>query len=585
MKTTKVKENSGFAIVSVIFLLFVLSLMGTAMFLYSVTSLRSVRFLSDRKKAEYLAQAGVEAANYAYQLAVKSNDADASKLIAGTTADGSIIDSNRVYLTYKSGIGYEYIEAEADGNCPNSYSPEEIVGYYEVEIESKPNKIVQKSISNEKVEDNFNSNGETSFKSYLVEISEGQRVFKATGHTYGSNVAATKKAYIAEPSQALGRYYDMETGIIDGSVGSGTKTLTYTDESGNTETQTVPLATNENFSVLGEYKTGTQLNVKIELFNNIPILGKYIGITLENGIPISQRTIPILMGYTSGNMVLNPPDTGTIKFKPSQDNIVSLIGASNLFVNTNIDVTPSRTYFNTLYLKGNNIIINGDIEMYAYGFQKMRLFQNTTNLINLFRKNHCLGNVVIGTPNQETATNMDPVTTEDIYRSKTYKYNDATGEYELDKETKGFGKCGKIFFGGDVFVSVEIPNTGIYRYKVFSAGDAYYFDDNLPAYLGAPSGYGIDLFKYFIDSAVASGKYSDNVNERLGQVMALYYSSGGQTPVSYVTGIEDKDGKPTGAITYNSMRKIDMSKYSQDTYASLIPPDPTDATSLNWILA
>ena len=54
---TKLKQNGGFAIVSVVFLLFVLSLMGTAMYMYSVTSLRSVRFLSDRKKAEYLADA------------------------------------------------------------------------------------------------------------------------------------------------------------------------------------------------------------------------------------------------------------------------------------------------------------------------------------------------------------------------------------------------------------------------------------------------------------------------------------------------------------------------------------------------
>lgn len=585
MKTTKLKENGGFAIISVIFLLFVLSLMGTAMFMYSVTSLRSVRYLSDRKKAEYLAQAGVEAANYAYQLAVKSNDSSAGKLIAGTAADGSIINSNRVYLTYRTGTGYEYVAADTDGNCPGGYTDEEIIGYYEVEIESKPNNRVEKAIKTESVANNLGSGGANTFKSYLVEVNEGQRVFTATGHTYGSNAAASKKAYIAEPAQALNKYYDMQTGIIDGSVGSGTKTLTYTDENGNTTTQSVPIAKTEAFSVLGEYKTGTQLNFKAELFKNIPIIGKYIGIDINANIPITQRTIPILMGFTSGNMMLNEPESGTIKFKENQDNIVSFIGATNVFVNSNIDVTPSRKFFNTLYLKGNNIVINGDIEMYVYGFQKMRLFQNSMNLINLFRENHCLGNVVIGTPNQETATNMDPVTTDSIYRSKIYKLNEATGTYTVEKETNGFGKCGKIFFGGDVFVNVEIPNVGIYRYKAFAAGDTYYYDDNLPSAVGSPAGYGIDLFKYFIDSAVASGRYSDNVNERLGQVMALYYSSGDRTPVNYVTGIEDKDGKPTGAITYNSMRKIDMSKYSQDTYASLIPPDPTDATALNWVLA
>ena len=582
---TRLKENDGFAIISVVFLLFVLSLMSTAMFMYSVTSLRSVRFLSDRKKAEYLAQAGVEAASYAFQLAVKSQDAQAGKLIAGTTAEGSIIDSNRVYLTYQTGVGYQYVAAKEDGSCSGSYSDDEILGYYEVSIESKPINRVDKTISNEKVESNLGSGGENSFKQYLVELSEGQRFFTAVGHSNGNNATARKKAYISEPAQALATYYDVKTGIIDGSMGTGTKTITYTDANGKSETQTVPLAKNEAFSVLGEYTTGSQLNVDISLFNNIPILGKYIGITLQKAIPITKRTIPILMGFSSGNMILNQPESGTIKFKEKQDNMVVMIGSENLFLNSNVDVTPSRTYFNTLFLKGNNIVINGDIEMYVYGFQKMRLFQNSANLLTLFAKNYCLGNVVIGTPSPATATNMDPVSNNSIYRSVVYKLNESTGIYEKDKEVNGYGKCGKIFFGGDVFVSLDIPNVGTYRYKVFSAGDTYYYDDDLPAYVGGPTGYGIDLFKYFIDNAVASGKYSDNVNERLGQVMALYYSSGGKEPVSYVTGIENAEGKPTGTIIYNAMRKIDMKKFSQDTYASLIPPDSTDVTSLNWVLA
>lgn len=591
MKTAKLKENNGFAIVSVVFLLFVLSLMGTAMFMYSVTSLRSVRYLSDRKKAEYLAQAGVEAASYAYQLAVKSNESTAGQLIAGTSADGSIIDSNRVYLVYTTAQGYQYVGSQADGTCSGSYSDDEIMGYYEVQIESKPNNRVEKSIQNSAVENNLQNGGSNGqgFKQYLVEINEGQRVFTAVGHTYGSNATATKKAYIAEPAQALNTYYDMNTGIIDGSIGSRTKTLTYTyEENGTvkTETQTVPIANTEAFSVLGEYTTGSVLNVRIDLFKNIPILGQFIGISLEHGIPINQRRIPILMGYTSGNMVLNQPDSGTVKFKEGQDNMVALVGATNVFVNTNIDVTPTRTNFNTLFLKGNNIVINGDIEMYVYGFQKMKLFQNTANLITLFTKNYCLGNVVIGTPNPEKATNMDPVNNDDVYSSYTYKLQgEGSGSYVVDEKVKGYGKCGKVFFGGDVFVNVQIPNVGTYRYKAFSSGDTYYYDDNLPAYVGAPAGFGIDLFKYFIDFAIASGKYSDNVNERLGQIMALYYSSGGQQPVSYVTGVEDTNGKATGVIKYNAMRKIDMSKFSADTYASLVPPDPTDATALNWILA
>ena len=583
---TKLKENGGFAIVSVIFLLVVLSAMATVMFIYSVTSLQSVRFMSDRKKAEYLAQAGVESASYAFQLAVKSNNDDATKLIVDTSDDGKIINSNKVYMIY-SGGAYQYVDEATAQSHPDN----EIIGYYEVEIESKPFNFVQKAIKNEKISSDLSSGAENTFTQYLVELSESQRVFTATGHAYGNdNAVAKKKAYISEPAQGLGRYYDAETGIIDASLSGTNKTLTYTDESGNTETQTVPVAKNPNFSVLGEVKMASEYNVKYSFFENVPILKWFIGTSGTLPIPTDGRSIPLLMGFTSGNMVLNSPESDGsksvgIKFKENQDNMVALIGESNLFLNTNVDVTPSMSHFNTLFLRGNNIIVNGDIEMYVYGFPKLQFLEKTLNLFQLFLKNYALGNVVIGTPNPETATNMDPVNDNGIYRSKVYKLNEGTGAYEVEKEVNGFGKCGKIFFGGDVFVNVQIPNAGTYRYKVFSSGDAYYYDDDLPAYEGGPVGYGIDLFKYFIDSTVASGRYTENVNERLGQIMMIYYSASNNTPTSYVTGVENSEHKPTGVITYNAMRKIDLDKFRQDTYASLIPPDATDSTSLKWLLA
>lgn len=566
MKENKLKEKNGFAIVSVVFLLFVLSLMGTAMFMYSITSLRSVRFLSNQKKAEYLAQAGVEAASYAYQLAVKSNNSTAVQLVAGTADEGGMIESNKVYMVY-TGVDSEPYKYVKESELP-AYSSENIIGYYEVEIESKPNVRVEKALKND---------DPTTTKTYPVKISEGQRVFKAVGHTQEGNASATKRAYIAEPAQAMGKYYDATTGIIDGSLSAATETLEYVDENGQRQSATVPKATNTNFSVLGTYTTGSQLNVKVSLFNNIPFIGKYIGVNTSWSIPISQREIPILLGYTSGNMILNEPESGVIKFKPNQDNMVTLIGATNLFVNSDIDVTPSRKYFNTLFLKGNNIVINGDVEMYVYGFQKMRLFQNTANLINLFSQNYCLGNVVIGTPDYTKATNKNT-----IKSAKVAGNNEYTSYY---RPSSGYGSCGKVFFGGNVFVNLEIPNVGTYRYRAFASGDAYYYDDDLPPYVDnteTNKGYGIDLFKYFIDYAVACGRYSENVNERLGQIMALYYSSGGKTPFTYVIGQDDGNGKPTGVITYNAMRKIDKATFG-DSYASLIPPDPTDATALNWI--
>ena len=99
---SRLKQNGGFALTAVIALLFILSLMGTAMYAYTMTSLRTVRFLSDRKKAEYLAQAGAEAASYAYQLAVnnKGTDSDVNEFIVETSEDGDKIETNKIYLIW-----------------------------------------------------------------------------------------------------------------------------------------------------------------------------------------------------------------------------------------------------------------------------------------------------------------------------------------------------------------------------------------------------------------------------------------------------------------------------------------------------
>lgn len=568
----KLKQNGGFAIIYVIFFLFVLSLMGTAMYLYSVTSLRSVRFLSDRKKAEYLAQAGVESAAYAYQMAVSASgkDASANTLISVSQTEGSTIQSNVVYLIYRN--GYKYVKASEIGG----YNDNEIIGYYTVTITS----AVDLSVANLLEEDASAPSGLTS---YPVEIKESQRVIEATGHVgkqgAPGGVGATKKAYLSEPVQAFGKYY-MDDGIIDGSVTTRKKTLTYADENGNEQTKQVPIATNSEFNVLGEYKTGSSLYIRISLFNNIPFIGKYIGIDNTYPINMRQQTIPILMAYTTGNMLMNEPQAGKVTFKQNQSNMVSFIGKKNLFVNTEIDVTPSKTCFNIMYLRGDNIVLNGDVEIYVYGYTRStssllgRLFgQGMTDLYNGIAGNYCWSTVVIGTPNMATASEADPVTDAVYSLAPTI-----TAEGVTYQSKGGYGRCGKIFFGGNVFVNIQIPNVGIYRYKAFNAGDTYFYDDNLPQYVGGKEGYGIDLFKYFVDYSIATKRYSDNVLSRFTEVMAMYYSSTNKTPTSYVIGNGD------GAITYDAMRKIDRSKYSADTFASLVPPDPTDGSSLTWVL-
>ena len=81
-------------------LLVILSLLGTAMYAYSMQSVQSVRFASDGKKAEYLAQAGVEAAVYAFQAAVDSNKQEAISFRQAASNKNNTVSSNRVWLVY-----------------------------------------------------------------------------------------------------------------------------------------------------------------------------------------------------------------------------------------------------------------------------------------------------------------------------------------------------------------------------------------------------------------------------------------------------------------------------------------------------
>ena len=73
--------------------------------------------------------------------------------------------------------------------------------------------------------------------------------------------------------------------------------------------------------------------------------------------------------------------------------------------------------------------------------------------------------------------------------------------------------------------------------------------------------------------------YSKNVLSRFAEIMGMYYSSNDDNvPMTYVI------GNDAGVIQYNAMRKIDKSICNKDTYASLVPPNASDATSLTWVL-
>ena len=278
---SRLKQNGGFALTAVIALLFILSLMGTAMYAYTMTSLRTVRFLSDRKKAEYLAQAGAEAASYAYQLAVnnKGTDSDVNEFIVETSEDGDKIETNKIYLIWNktaTPAEYQYVTEAGLNACTDK----EIIGYYQVEItnivETKKGKFLKTETK---------ADGSGIIAEEEVEMIDKQRRFVSKGYAVKGNdindvVPATATARISEPIQGLGTFYDNDganAGIID------------------------PIS-NDKFTKLGTVKLPSNLSLKTKHFGTFTI-------------NIGERSTPAKLGYSSGNLILNAPTTGTIKMK------------------------------------------------------------------------------------------------------------------------------------------------------------------------------------------------------------------------------------------------------------------------------
>ena len=137
------KDRGGVALIGVLVMLLVLSFMGTAMYAYSMNSMKSVRFASDRKKAEYLAQAGVEATSYAYQKAVNNPEAIGmfQGFVEAAQADGNYIQSSKVYLIWgddpsSASTSKTYYYTDTAGYTNAVASGKTVIGYYIVRIDS-----------------------------------------------------------------------------------------------------------------------------------------------------------------------------------------------------------------------------------------------------------------------------------------------------------------------------------------------------------------------------------------------------------------------------------------------------------------
>ncbi len=572
MKTEKkIKNNkkSGMALPAVLIILMIVSVLGTALYAYSMQSIRSVRFASEGKKAEYLARAGVESAAFAYQQATNNiAETHVNSFFNSLNAneDNKIV-SNDIYLVWSDGE-YKYVlDSEVE-----AYTGRNRIGYFRVTID-EVSKVDQIKIANYQAATDSEGNAVTAQvgDATTKDIKTGIKIFTAVG--YAGESSRTKTAYLDNSVLCSGSYYGSD-GVVDGK---------YTDGNGTYGSHTTALnSATKPFIQSGSYKTSSQIQFKWKWLSSwFPSIFKN-----PDPVTVDSETIPFSLAYSAGNMIVNEPsdDVKTISFQSGQSNFVSFVGMNNVFVQTNVDTAVSNGCFNSIVFKGKNIVIDGNVDLYAYGFTRTSasLFNNLGKLNDMLSGKYRYGTI--------TVASLDGFSADNNYNSAPYK----------------FGRSGKVFFGGNVYVNITMPSVGTYRYRAFQSGDVYYFDadykntrktllglsDNGAA-TDAGNG-GIDLFRYFLEKSIATNKYSTNVLGRFSDVIDFYYgnSGDGQALVTkgnvatraYVQYKIDSKGVSTGEILYDAMRKVDNSTGNAygDTLVSIVPPNPGDASALKW---
>ena len=570
MKTDKklqINFKSGMALPAVLIILMIVSVLGTALYAYSMQSIRSVRFASDAKKSEYLARAGVESAAFAYQQATNLvSKSEVNSFFNSLYAnDSNKIESNKIYLVWSEN-NYKYVLESQVGN----YEDRNIIGYFKVTVDEVSKEEAINVANFQAVTGSEGNTVASKINETTKNIRTGIKIFTAVG--YAGDSSRTRTAYLDNSVLCSNLYYGAD-GVVDGK---------YTDEGTYGGHTTALNSASTPFVQSGSYKTASSIQFKWKWLSN------WFPRWFSNPDPVTvaSETIPFALAYSAGNLIVNEPsdNKNTISFVKNQSNFVSFVAMNNCFVQTNVDTEPSNGRFNSIVFKGKEVVIEGNVDLYAYGFTRSTtgLAKNVAQLNDMLSRRYRYGTVTVAC--------LDGYSADNRYNTAPYKY----------------GRSGKVFFGGNVYVNITMPSVGTYRYRAYSSGDAYYFDadykNSRKTLLGLTDGSlatdagngGIDLFRYFLEKSIATNRYSRNVLGRFSDVLDFYYGNSGDEKTltvkgnlatrAYVQYRIDSDGFSTGEILYDAMRKIDNSAGNDygDRLVSVIPPNPGDASALKW---
>ena len=282
------------------------------------------------------------------------------------------------------------------------------------------------------------------------------------------------------------------------------------------------------------------------------------------------RNISLFVKTGEGNVVLSKPENSKyIKANPNKDNFYVFATTGNLFLdNVGIESIPTKGYYSSIGLYGDQIVIDGDITMEVYYTNPNSLLgDRLTSTIAMIGNRFRLGTVVLGDASALGTDRQDPVPP-----------NKGGLQYSGDSVP-----ANKVYFNGNVYVKIYTQGGSTETYRVFNAGDMAYFYGGYTITGKAGSdevqAKGVDLLKYFIDAVLADKdgfKYGEALKQKLRKVNELYY---GGTEASYFT--ENTVLVRKIQVDYNANGQVKVDG-GYGTVMDIIQPSPTDSTSLTW---
>lgn len=548
-------DKKGMALPMVLIIMTILMILGTGLAVIAYNSYVSVRWMNAEKKAYYLSRAGVEAAAYAYQNATTKTSAHYGKLdeyasysefdkLVTVSENGTKLTTNRVYLCYTTsdinegttwdGLAFKTYASESEALADEGY-----IGYFEVEIGEGIDKV------------SVEAEGQRTEQDVKVKVFRCKAVCgDKTNVMFG---------YIVPPESSTSlQLYDDDGYLSTDAVtkeeakanGSGgkfivtNKTIVY-----NTD------ITDPNDSWLTRFFKGV-IKAVFDFFNE------------------TTRDISMYFKTSEGNVILTKPaNSKNIKVNPDKDNFYVFATTGNLFLKeTGISATPTKGYYASIGLYGDQIVVDGDITMEVFINNPDSLLpgaiQTTMDTIgNRFR----LGTVVIGDASSLGTSRVDPVPVS----KGGLKYNGNSVP------------ANKIYFNGNVYVKIYTQGAATETYRVFNAGDMAYFYGAYSAQgklsEEAFETRGLDLLKYFVDAVLAEKDghvYGEALKRKMREINELYY---GGVDSSYFT--NDNVFVRKIQVEYDASGNVYVDKIDGVQYGSvdnILQPDGTDSSSIVW---